>query len=411
MQPHPNRLMQQQRRVPPPTAGRKAASSRRQHWSRRRRIAFVLVALIILTPIAAGAWYANNISNAIGDAQSAAVVDLPERGDAEGAGDGEFQSGNSGTPVDNAIAQAPTRKSPEEPSAMDVARGLYSAGSGGEETSPAKTWPDKRFLTILVLGVDTRGDGGDQNADTIIIARLDLQTGALNSVSIPRDLLVNIPGYGEGKINGAYGIGLEENPDSRVGGVAKMRDTVEANFGVVIDEYVMIDFEGFEKVVDSVGGIDINVPERIEDPAYPTEDYGVTTFIVESGRQHMDGVTALAYARTRNTDSDDQRRERQMLVIEALLNEGQQLGTITRVAGIIQAVGGAAQTSLHWNEQLALASIAFEVDESRINMVNLEPPLIEPGTSETGAWVYQGDIPAIAAFIESTLTGEPLPGS
>lgn len=398
--------MQQQpkRRVPPPSPSNAPLTSRRKHWSRRRKIALILVVLIVLTPLAAGAWYVNTISNAISNAQSVAVVDLPAREDTNAD---EFQPGNSG-PSNTA---GTTNRAPKEPSTLDVARGVVSAGAGSEDTSPATVWPDKRFLNVLVLGVDTRPDGGEQNADTIIIARLDLETGAMSSVSIPRDLLVTIPGYGDWKINGAYGIGLEEDPDSRVGGVVKMRDTIEANFGIAIDEYVLIDFEGFEEVVDSVGGIDVNVPERIEDNEYPTEDYGVETFIVEAGQQHMDGETALKYARTRNADNDDQRRERQFLVLEGLLGKGQNLGTITRAGGIINAVGDAAQTSLHWDEQLALASMAFDVDSSDVNMVSLQAPLIQPGTTETGAWVYEGDLPRIAAFIESTLAGDSSPAS
>lgn len=393
--------MQQQsmRRVPPPPPSNRQGTSRRRHWSRRRRIALILVILIILTPLAAGAWYVNNITNAIGDAQSVAVVDLPERNE---TGDGEFQPGNSGTTANT----EPTRNSPDEPSTLDVARGVFSAGSGGADTSPSSVWPNQRFLNILVLGIDTRPDGSEQNADVIILARLDLATGAMNSVSIPRDLLVSIPGNGEGRINAAYGIGLEEDPDNRVNGVAKIRDTIEANFGVTIDEYVLINFDGFKEVVDSVGGIEVDVPTRIEDHEYPTEDYGVETFIVEAGRQHMDGETALKYARTRHSDSDDQRRERQMLVIEALLGKGQSLGNITRVAGIVSAVGDAAQTSLHWNEQLALASIAFDIDAEQVNMANLEAPLIQPGSTENGAWVYEGDVAEISSFIELTLAGD-----
>jgi LCP family protein required for cell wall assembly len=353
-------------------------------------------------PIAVAGWFVLDVTRAIGDAQDVAVVDLPDRTDDETIGPGDQQPDAVGTPA----TTSPTKTPNEDPSSFDVARGLISAGTGGENTSPATVWPDQRYLNILVLGIDTRPDGSEQNADVIIVARLDLTQKTMNSVSIPRDLLVTIPGHGEGKINGAYGAGLEEDPESRVSGVSKMRDTIEYNFGIPIDDYVLIDFEGFKEVVDSVGGIEINVPTRIEDHEYPTEDYGIRTLIIEAGPQHMDGETALSYARTRHGDSDDQRRERQMLVIQALFEKGKDLGTITRVADLITALSSAAQTSFHWNEQLALASLALNMSESNIRMLNVGQPLVQPGTSSTGAWVYIGDPAAISAFIESSLAGE-----
>lgn len=385
-----------------PDTARAPRPSRRSYWSSRRKIAVVIVILILCMPIAVAGWFTFDLTRAIGDAQDVAVVDLPERKPHENTGPGEQHRELVGTPVNTSQSET----SRNNTSSFDVARGLISAGTGGENTSPEKVWPEREYINILVLGIDTRESGGDQNADTIIIARIDLKKKTMNSVSIPRDLLVTIPGHGEGKINGAYGIGFEEDPDSRVSGVSKVRDTIEYNFGVQIDDYVLIDFQGFTKVVDSVGGIDINVPERIEDDAYPTEDYGIRTLIIETGPQHMDGELALSYARTRHGDSDDQRRERQMLVIQALFGKGKELGTVTRVADLITALSSAAQTSFHLNEQLVLASLALNMKDSNVRMLNFEQPLIQAGTSSTGAWIYSGDPEEISAFIEASLAGE-----
>jgi LCP family protein required for cell wall assembly len=370
-----------------------------------------VVALLFLAPFAVVAWYAWDITNAIDEAQSVSVVQLPERStsgplptDQRMATPG---AGQVATPVTNRpeSPQQPT-KAPSDPNSLDITVGLIRAGTGSQNVSPAEVWPERRELTVMVLGVDTRSENDDQNADVIILARLDLQNNALYSVSIPRDLQVEIPGHGPGKINGAYQVGLDRDPDNRVAGIAMMRDTLEYNFGVFIDDYVMIDFEGFRDVVDAVGGIEITVPEQIVDEAYPTEDYGTRLFTVEAGRQHMDGETALAYARTRHQDSDDKRRERQMLVIQALLQRGQQVGSLTRVSDMIGAVSGAALTSLQWEEQLALASMALRFDPANVRMANLEQPVIVPGTAPDGAWIYTGDMSQIAIYIESALSGE-----
>ncbi|HVL24765.1 MAG TPA: LCP family protein [Thermomicrobiales bacterium] len=376
---------------------------RRAGWSRRRKIVVALAAILLLTPLLVAGWYTWKIASAIDDVQGVAVVDLPERSGSVDGTTGDQQP-IAGTP--GASASPTARASSNDPSSFDVARGLIGTGTGVNPKTPGEVWHDKQYLNILVLGVDTRADGGDQNADVIILARLDLKAKTLHSVSIPRDLLVEIPGHGPGKINGAYNVGVSEQPNSKIAGVAKMRDTVEYNFGFLVDDYVMIDFQGFEKVVDSIGGIDINVPEAIHDTEYPTEDYGVTTLDIAAGPQHMDGETALAYARTRHGDSDDARRDRQILVIQSLFNEGKQIGSITKIANLIVALGGAAKTSFHFDEQLALASIALNMEESQIDMTSISQPMIQPGTAADGAWVYIGDLQEISAFIEATLAGD-----
>lgn len=388
---------------------------RREHWVRRRKVALIVVTLIMLIPFVAAGWYVRNVTDAIGDAQTLSVVELPTRNpDRQAYRPGSFATPNAdifATPRassgEQTSSRAPERSdSNDGPSGFDITVGLIRAGTGSDNVSAREVWPDLKELTIMVLGVDARGDGGDQNADVIILARLDLERNTLRSISIPRDLEVDIPGYGPGKINGAYGLGVEQDPDNRVAGIAMMRDTIEYNFGVYIDDYVMIDFDGFKEVVDAVGGIEITVPEAIVDEAYPTEDYGTRTFTVEAGRQHMDGETALAYARTRHQDNDDKRRERQMLVIEALLHKGQELGSVTKVADLITALSGAALTSFQFDEQLALASMALRFDTSNVKMANLAQPMIQPGTAADGAWIYTGNMTEISAYVESVLSGE-----
>lgn len=394
------------------------SSRRRDHWDRRRKAAVLVLALIMLIPFVAAGWYVRDITNAIGDAQTLSVVELPTRNlDRIADRSGTIATPDAdlfATPSTSASNDAPAAASssnPGGPSSLDVTRGLFQAGTGSDSVSPREIWPGQPDLTILVLGVDALAEGGDQNADVIILARLDLETRSLRSVSIPRDLEVQIPGHGPGKINGAYGIGIEADPANRVAGVAMMRDTIEYNFGVLIDDYVLIDFDGFKDVVDALGGIVVNVPETIVDDAYPTEDYGTRTFTIEEGRRYMDGETALAYARTRHQDNDDKRRERQMLVIEAMLHRGQEIGSLTRVADLITALSGAALTSFGWEEQLALASLALRLDTSNLQMANVEPPLIEPDTSATGAWIYTGDLAEISSYVESVLSGDLEPAT
>lgn len=386
----------------------------RKHWTRRKKMAVLMVALMIMAPFAAAGAYVLQITRAIEGVQDQSVVDLPASNFELGGI--SLQQPDTGSPVaspqtgDAALTatEGPKKQSSSRgnPSSLGIARDLIGTGIRSDVVVPQEAWPDQEHINVLVLGVDTREEGGDRNADVIMIARVDFATNEVRVVSIPRDLQVEVPGHGPGKINGAYNIGVKESPDNDVAGVLMMRDTIEYNFGVRIDEFVLVDFQGFEKVIDAVGGITINVPERIEDDAYPTEDFGTTTLVIEEGRQEMDGETALAYARTRHQDNDDKRRERQMLVLRALLAEGQSLGSVTRISQVINAAGHAVLTSVDWKEQLALVNLALKLRQNEIVMENITEPLVTPGTAADGGWIYVGDPDEIGAFIESVLSGE-----
>lgn len=293
----------------------------------------------------------------------------------------------------------------DNPSTLDVVRQVLGQGFDSGDPGTSEVWDGKTTLNVLVVGLDRRPDGGDQNADVIIIAQIDLINAQLRAVSLPRDLLVEIPGFGYDKINSAYNHGIADDPNNSAAGVGLVRDTIEYNFGVAIDDYVLVDFSGFTKVVDAVGGITVDVPYDIYDPEYPTEDYGTEELYFPAGETDMDGETALKYVRTRHADSDDQRRERQLQVLRAIFAKGQSLGSITKIDNMILALGDSAQTSFPLEQQLTLARLALEMDDGDITLDSLAPPLIQGGTIDTGAWVYSGDMGAISQFVQDTVNG------
>jgi LCP family protein required for cell wall assembly len=275
----------------------------------------------------------------------------------------------------------------------------------------SEVWEGRESLNILVLGVDRRPDGGDQNADVIVIAQLDLVSHTLTGVSIPRDLLVTIPGAGDGKINESYNQGVLNSPDDPVAGVARVRDTVESTFGVRIDGYVLVDFSGFEEIVDALGGIEVEVPYAIVDNEYPTEDYGTEEIRFEPGLQHMNGELALKYVRTRNADSDDARRERQIDVIVSILQQGKSFSSIANADELIVTAGDAIQTSFSLEEQLTLARLARMMTPEQVSIVTLGEPLLISGWTDAGQWVYTADPDELRRFVQQALESEPVPDS
>ncbi len=193
-------------------------------------------------------------------------------------------------------------------------------------------------VDIVIMGVDARpGEGYLTRADSIMLLNVTPWRLRVSLLSIPRDVFIQVPGYGEQRINTINTLGEQESPGS---GPALLKASLQQSFGVGVERYVRLDFEAFVAVIDAVGGVDIDVPKLIVDYEYPTADGGVMTVRFEPGRQHMDGERALQYARTRHQDDDYQRAARQQQVLDALLrklSDPRYIYTWPRVLYAIQA--------------------------------------------------------------------------
>lgn len=181
-------------------------------------------------------------------------------------------------------------------------------------------------MTVLLLGVDARpGEGFRARSDALMLVRLDPQQGRATLLSMPRDMWVAIPGYGQGKVNGAFYYGAAAGAGS---GMELAKQTIGGAFGVPIDHAVVIDFAGFRSLIDALGGITVDVPKEIYDGQFPTDDYGYMVAHFKQGPQQMDGARALVYARTRHPDSDFERIKRQQLVLLGITNRLKERGAL-----------------------------------------------------------------------------------
>src|SRR6185437_13312713 len=147
-------------------------------------------------------------------------------------------------------------------------------------------------------------------------------------------------------------------------------------FKVPIEHYIQIDFNGFRGVVDAVGGVDISVSEEIDDEAYPTDDYGYKHIHFDPGCYHMNGEQALEYARTRHASSDNERRDRQMQVMQAVLDRTGDLNVARRLPEIVQSLGNTVQTSIPWEGQLSLARMSRRINATGVGRFSIAPPLV-----------------------------------
>ncbi|MBI5961603.1 MAG: LCP family protein [Chloroflexi bacterium] len=219
-----------------------------------------------------------------------------------------------------------TSAPPIEPTSVIYGPGGILEGQGGEavggmlgdgQSMIIQPWDGKERFTVLVMGMDTRpGEFGmGIRTDTIILISLDPTTKRVGMLSIPRDLYADVPGYGLQRINQAYGVGELEGPG---GGPRLAMQTVQYNFGMRVNEYMVVDFNAFIKIIDLIGGINVNVPYEIYDPEYPDMNYGYDPFYIKAGWAELDGATALKYARSRHSSDDIDRGRRQQQVLYAI---------------------------------------------------------------------------------------------
>ncbi|MBC1591626.1 LCP family protein [Listeria welshimeri] len=188
---------------------------------------------------------------------------------------------------------------------------------------------DGDAINVLLIGSDSRG--ADQGrSDSLMIAHYNTKRNTPKLVSIMRDTYVDIPGHGKNKINAAYSYG----------GPELVRQTIKENFGVDVEYYVVANFEGFPKIVDTLApeGIKINAEKDM------SKNIDVS---IKKGEQVMDGKTLLQYARFRkDAEGDFGRIRRQQQVLEALKEQALDVGDVTKIPDVIGKLQGYSSTNI-----------------------------------------------------------------
>jgi LCP family protein required for cell wall assembly len=245
------------------------------------------------------------------------------------------------------------------------------------------------ITNILLLGSDidlTRGNG---RTDTMIVVSINPDGPTASMVSLPRDLYVYIPGWTMNRLNTALERGSATGYPG--GPVALLRDTILYNFGVPLHYYAQIDFEGFRRAVDLMGGVDVAVSCQVRDiwelkspelDPYVLDNYNWRT--LAPGLYHMDGTEALWYARSRRTSSDFDRGRRQQQVLRSMLNQGVDLNLLPQVPELWSAYQENVRTDIDIGRLLQLVSIAPQVRANGVQHLyivgNQLQPYVVPGT-------------------------------
>lgn len=296
------------------------------------------------------------------------------------------------------------------PAIVALAQAKAARLVGAQSADIPADFDPKQFgvVNLIVGGVDTRSLDQPENSDVLALATVDLVTYQVRAIWIPRDLWVEIPGFGYEKITRAYDFGAKTTDDgSFKPGAEVVKQTILHNFGFEADGVVMATFGGFQSIVDLLGPVTVDNPYDVYDPEYPTQDYGIKEVFFPAGALELDGENALIYCRTRHQDSDEGRHMRQRLVLRALLDQakgfaGQDLYDLAR------ANRTSYRTTFGKQRQLAFALTAPEVSNDNVAFGSISS-LLWSDYASTGAWIWNGDWSVIPGYVQQFLRGE-IPG-
>ncbi|NTU70095.1 LCP family protein [bacterium] len=258
-------------------------------------------------------------------------------------------------------------------------------------------------INILLMGMGGEGHSGSYLTDTLVVVSIDPKTKDVAMLSIPRDFYIYIPKYGYSKINAAYTIGMKNNKNN--GGISMTKDIVSDLLDLNIHYGVVVDFDGFKDIVDSLGGVTVDVEKDLVDTQYPTEKYGYETIRFKKGTQKMDGNTALKYSRSRHSTSDFDRAARQQAIMVAIKNKALGMDTLlnpAKISSLMDALGSHLKTDIQLWEIQRLIEIFKEVDSNKIvnKVISPEEGLVKT-SSINGASVVvpvAGDYSEIRKF-------------
>jgi LCP family protein required for cell wall assembly len=248
---------------------------------------------------------------------------------------------------------------------------------------------DGRF-TVLLLGSDLRKGIVGERTDAIIVATVDPVRGRVAMVSLPRDT-VNVPvapgqAYPD-RINSLY-FDLQQSAGKRKAALAELRDRIAYAFDTEIDHVALVDFAGLVRLIDSIGGIQVTLDEPLVDPGMHLSEKGLR---LKAGLQRLDGKEALAYSRSRHTDSDYDRSRRQQQVIVATVEKVRERGA-SALPALVQLIRKKMVTDIPMAAAPAVLELAAEADLGDIRSVVLEPPRwtrVIPGTYEISPRVVE----------------------
>jgi LCP family protein required for cell wall assembly len=289
-----------------------------------------------------------------------------------------------------APSQTPLPTSTPRPGASATPIGEKAARATPVPTPTAKSGfqidiPDD-YLNIVLLGSDKRPSSGAWRTDSMIVVSVDKVNNVVRLLSIPRDLWVDIPGHGYNRINTAE---LWGELAKKGTGTERVKQTIYQNLGIPIHYYVRVDFRGFMKIIDAVGGVTIDV------------DCPLPDINLSAGIQQMNGQQALRYARSRKSTNDFDRGRRQRKVLMALWDQALTMDIIPKLPELWRTMAGTFETDLPLSQVINLAYVGVHLKPQHIISKAIGPAQVQSWMTPQGAAVLLPREDKIRALLNS----------
>jgi LCP family protein required for cell wall assembly len=267
---------------------------------------------------------------------------------------------------------------------------LPPVGTTLPSTSPVPAWNHTERLNILLLGVDQRQGDTTFNTDTMIVVSIDPVTKNVAMFSLPRDT-VNVPlpasaqgvfgSVYQGKINSLW-LNARNRPDAFPGtgnarGFNALKETLGTLYHLNIQYYVMVNFQGFRQVVDTLGGVTIDVQNPVVDDKYPGDNGTDLRVYIPAGVQHMTGAQALIYARSRHGSNDFDRASRQQRMILSIREQTSPQAVLNNLQALLSTLKTSFKTDIPVDQLPALIQLSSQVNTSNIRSYVFSPPRFE----------------------------------
>ena len=273
-----------------------------------------------------------------------------------------------------------------------------TAGDSGMISAIIQSSPAAQPLTLLVMGSDQRSGDPGFRTDVMMLVFVRPSDGTLSAVSFPRDLWVETPGYDPMKINTVQG----------VGGFEATQAMFEYTFGVRPDHYILTNFEGFTRMINSLGGVEVGVTQDLTDQCdLPWANAGGQCSAA-TGQMHMDGATALWYVRSRHSSSDFDRLRRAQEVLWAAFQQTMSAGGVTRAPEFYAAWKDSVETDLSPAEIVPYLPAAARLagDPARVRRYAVSEELTGPFWTWNGMWALWPDREGIRQLLQEAQAGE-----
>ena len=300
--------------------------------------------------------------------------------------------------------------------ASELVGGIFSSGTETPGTTPAPRWDGKERLNVLLVGIDQRGDSTTFNTDTLIVASVDPVNGTVTMFSIPRDT-VDFPvpenaqqlygaTYGN-KINSYYA-SASRHPDVFPDGpMPALRQMLGNFYGMKIDYSLMVNFTGFQEIVDALDGVRITARNPVTDDSYPIGGGKYARIHVLAGVHAMDGAEALIFARSRHGSSDFDRAARQQQVISAIRAQSDMAAITRNLPSLAVALKDSLKSDFPQQDLPLLLDLIAQIDAGSIRSLVFTPPNYQTVGSDSRGYIITPDVAKIRAAVLQAFSAQP----